>query len=186
MGRRRGTAVVEQERDAGTTGYKPVLDVVVETEGEPRRLYVESKCLEYLRVKTTDFSKQFVAQARELLDDRAVSEYEHNFNSSDRYERVDARQLLKHFLAAKRVAKRERCIVRLLYVYWEPTDARKHRVFAQHASEARALCAALPDDQVQLVAMPYRDLWNGWERSGEAWITRHVTALRKRYDVPLT
>jgi hypothetical protein len=56
----------EAKRTAGTKGYPPNLDLVL----QPRAgewVFVESKCLEYPRPHTTAFSFAFVQGAKELL-----------------------------------------------------------------------------------------------------------------------
>ena len=57
----------EQERSAWAPGYRPTLDVIVEHDGAPVRLFVESKCIEFLRKCATDFSATFPKKASEHL-----------------------------------------------------------------------------------------------------------------------
>ncbi len=87
-------------------------------------------------------------------------------------------QLLKHFLAAKIAANRQRPVT-LLYAYWEPIDVDDHPVFAVHRDEARRLAGELVDDEVRLLPIAYTRLWTAWEHTA----AEHVAALRERYGI---
>lgn len=158
---------------------------MVETERAPVRLYVESKCIEYLRKTDTQFSSAFPRIAREHLESSAAEVFEALHEERDLFDPVDAPQLLKHFLAAKRTARIERCRVLLLCVWWEPTNADRWPVFEQHRRKANDLAGRLPDPDVELLPMPYRELWEHWERIGDAVLREHVASLRSRYAVAL-
>ncbi len=177
----------EAQRTAAVRGYKPNLDLVAEP-ADGAWLYVESKCLEYLRPHATAFSDAFVAKAEELLFAETPAFYaayaESKKAAAHMYELLDAAQLLKHFLAAKVASGSERKIV-LTYVFWEPADATDHQVFGTHRDEAQQLASALADEHVRLVALGYRDVWEHWEQLGGPDLTEHVAALRARYDVGL-
>jgi hypothetical protein len=69
-----GPVQFEAQRSAGTRGYKPNLDVVAEPCGADW-LFVESKCLEYLRKHTTAFSDAFVSKAEDLLPTATAEAY---------------------------------------------------------------------------------------------------------------
>ncbi len=126
----------EQERSAWARGWPPTLDVVVERDGAPVRLFVESKCIEFLRKCATDFSAAFPKKAAEHLDPAAAAVFDTVFADRDAFDPLDAAQLLKHFLAAKSVATEQQCEVVLLCVWWEPADADAYPVFAAHAAAA--------------------------------------------------
>jgi hypothetical protein len=55
-----GNVRFEQERSAWAPRYWPTLDVIVEDPRAPVRLYIESKCIEFLRVGHPEFSHAFV------------------------------------------------------------------------------------------------------------------------------
>jgi hypothetical protein len=182
-----GDVIFEAQRTAGVRGYKPNLDAVAEPlEGD--WLFVESKCLEYLRPHTTAFSDAFVGKAAALLAPETADEYA-AFAAMKRVEQqdqqlLDAAQLLKHYLAAK-VASSGQRRVELAYVFWEPSDAAEHPVFAAHRQEAIKLASTLVDEHVRLVPISYGQLWSHWEQLGDAELVAHVGALRTRYDVAL-
>ena len=137
---------------------------------------MESKCLEYLREARTAFSPSFAAKAAEHLEPAAAAIFRAVVADRYLFEPVDAPQVLKHFLAAKRVALEERQRVTLLYVWWEPTNAASHPVFAAHAEAAGKLAAAVPDPRVTMSCLPYRQLWSYWSEVGDASLRRHVDA----------
>jgi hypothetical protein len=185
-----GTVVIgetrfEQERSAWARGYKPTLDVIVERPGAPVRLLVESKCIEYLRATDTAFSPAFPAKAAEHLAPEGVATFDEVFADRYAFDPLDAPQLLKHFLAAKRVALEGGCRVILLCVWWEPTDAAAHPVFAAHASAAARLASVLPDADVTLLFATHEQTWSHWHEVGDAALREHVAHLRARYSVSL-
>ena len=182
-----GAMRLEQERSAWARGYWPTLDVIVEADAAPQRLFVESKCIEYLRKTSTPFSQEFVkhAQRDKRLDPEAVATFE--LVREDRYafDPVDAPQLLKHFLAAKRVALETGCKVILLCVWWTPEQAHDD-VFKDHSAQALKLAEALVDPDVTLLSMTYAELWSHWDRLGDGGLSNHVALLRERYSVRLS
>ncbi len=98
------------------------------------------------------------------------------FDDPFAFDPADGRQLAKHFLAAKRVAKdaTTRCEIVLLCVAWEPADADRHEVFGRHRPKLRELADALPDDDVTLLPMTYHGLWNHWDSSEHPVLRRHT------------
>jgi hypothetical protein len=175
----------EQERSAWATGFWPTLDVVVEHDEAPVRLFVESKCIEYLRATDTSFSQQFLQQAEKHLQPDAAEVFAEVF--ADRYclDPLDAAQLLKDFLAAKRLAKEHGCRVVLLCIWWVPANPSVDEVFDAHGGAAERLARALPDPDVTLVPLTYTKLWDHWEQDGDDALGHHVRCLRERYVVEL-
>lgn len=182
-----GSLRFEQERSAWAPGYWPTLDVIVEDQDAPVRLYIESKCTEFLRRTHTDFSHAFVNHAEKHLSTRAWNTFRDLFDDPFAFDPVDARQLAKHFLAARRAIEdaTTSCKIVLACIAWEPTDADKYEVFGRHAAKLGELANALPDDSVTLVSLTYRQLWDHWEAIDDALLRRHTRLLRDRYDVSL-
>jgi hypothetical protein len=114
----------------------------------------------------TAFSDAFVAKAAKVLSRETAGFYaafaRAKADGRDRYELLDAAQLLKHFLAARLAADEQRTVT-LAYLLWEPTDAADHAVFSAHRREADQLAVALVDDRVRLVPLSYQALWRLWE-----------------------
>jgi hypothetical protein len=183
-----GDIAFEQQRSAWAGGYWPTLDVIAETAGNPLRLFVESKCTEFLRRGHPDFSQAFVKHAKDRLDPAAARTFEHLADDSAVFDPLDARQLAKHFLAAKRavVDAPEPLKVIVLCIWWEPQDAAAHPVFESHRKAVEAFAAAVPDDHVSVQGISYRDLWEHWESSTDPLLSRHTRLLRYRYDVRLS
>jgi hypothetical protein len=175
-----GPVEFEAQRSAGTVGYKPHLDLVAEPDDNDW-LFVESKCLEYLRPHTTSFSDAFVTKARTLLGPETAAVYKRFKREIDKHPHglLDTAQLLKHFLAAKLAAGKRRAVT-LAYVYWEPSDAPRYEPFVVHREQACHLAEELVDDEAKLIAVSYPELWEHWDRA-----TEHLNALRARYDVAL-
>jgi hypothetical protein len=108
------------------------------------------------------------------------------FADREAFAPVDAPQLLKHLLAAKRVAQEFDCSVIVLYAWWQPSGAGQYEIFQQHADSVARLAAALPDIDVTLYPLSYTELWTYWAGLGDTELVRHVTCLRDRYDVSLS
>jgi hypothetical protein len=183
-----GDIAFEQQRSAWAGGYWPTLDLIVEAEQRPVRLFVESKCTEFLRQGHPDFSQAFVKHAKRQLDAAAATTFERLADDPTLFDPLDARQLAKHFLAAKRavVDASQPFAVILLCIWWEPHDAPEHPVFERHRDAVEAFAAAVPDTDVSVLGISYRNLWEHWEGSQDAVLTRHTKLLRDRYDVGLS
>lgn len=182
-----GDIAFEQQRSAWAGGYWPTLDLIVEAEQRAVRLFVESKCTEFLRQGHPDFSQAFVKHAEQQLDGAAAATFEQLAGDAASFDPLDARQLAKHFLAAKRavVDSSQSFAVILLCIWWEPQDAPEHPVFERHRDAVKAFSAAVPDADVSVQGISYRNLWEHWETLSEPILTRHTRLLRDRYDVPL-
>ena len=126
----------------------PTLDVIID---QPV-LFVESKCIEYLRATDTAFSDQFLKHAQGRLSAASVKVFESVFDDRYCFDPVDAPQLLKHFLAGKRVALEQGRQVLLLHVWWQPSNPEIDPVFAAHATASAALASALVEPDVALLA----------------------------------
>jgi hypothetical protein len=175
-----GRPELEVEYSAGTQGFKPTLDAVIE--GDDMTVIVESKCREYLAAGEANFSVAFPRKAAQVLSGEAARVFGDVYAGAVTSDPVDAPQLLKDVLAAEKIAHEQERQVLLLYAYWEPRDADDYRVFKRHADRAAALIAPLSSQRVQVMALSYRQLWEHWEAAG----VEHVGELRARYDVALS
>jgi hypothetical protein len=73
----------------------------------------------------------------------------------------------------------------LLYVYWEPSDEQRYRLFAQHRAEADSFAEGLADPHVRFASLAYSDLWDAWSQQDRpSWLPDHVELLHRRYVVP--
>lgn len=131
------------------------------------------------------FSQAYTKKARAVLDKQAARAYA-GFEAHPRcYRLLDAGQLLKHFLAAKRTAISHERKIDLVYVFWEPADARRYTAFALHRDEARRLADQLADEHVRLMPVDYLSLWDSWLTSPSPQLRRHAKALKLRYELKL-
>jgi hypothetical protein len=180
-----GDIAFEQQRSAWAGGYWPTLDVIVETEGAATRLFVESKCTEFLRQGHPHFSTAFVKHAQERLDVTASMTFARLAEDAGLFDPLDARQLAKHFLAAKRavVDAAQPFKVVLLCIWWEPQDAEDYPVFARHRDAVQDFAEAVPDSDVRVIGISYPELWQHWEGSRDPVLRRHTQLLRDRYVV---
>lgn len=189
-----GDIAFEQQRSAWAGGYWPTLDLIVEAEQCPVRLFVESKCTEFLRQGHPDFSQAFVKHAKRRSNVATATTFEPLAEDAALFDPLDARQLAKHFLTAKRtvVDATEPFAVILLYIWWEPDDATEQAVFERHREAVEAFAAAVPDTDVSLRGISYRNLWQHWEalhprrflsrlnrrrareRFGDQWVAAHA------------
>jgi hypothetical protein len=183
-----GAVTFEQQRSAWAGGYWPTLDVIVEADGSPVRLFVESRCTEFLRKGHPDFSEAFVKHASQRLGAAAVRTFERLVADPDVFDPLDARQLAKHFLAANRavVDSAHAFAVVLLCVWWEPENASEHSVFQNHRDAVTTFAVAVPDADVTVRGVSHRDLWAHWDTLGDPVLARHTELLRGRYDVRLS
>ncbi|MGI9433397.1 MAG: hypothetical protein ACR2Q4_00955 [Geminicoccaceae bacterium] len=100
------------------------------------------------------------------------------------YNHVDLPALIKYATALGRTFPDRSST--LLYLYWEPLDARTYEEFRQHQIELEALSSAVKDARVNFKAESFEALWQGWsELSVPSWISGHVDRLRSRYAVSL-
>lgn len=97
---------------------------------------------------------------------------------------LDAVALAKHAIGLARTFPGRDTI--LVYLFWEPSDARAHPVFAAHRAEVDLLQRRVAASGVPLQAMSARDLWDGWLAGQDGPALRdHVAALATRYDVAI-
>ena len=134
-----------------------------------------------------ELSDAFVKHARKRLNCTAAATYEQLAGDAHTFDPLDARQLAKHFLAAKRavIDSSQPGTVILLCIWWEPQDAAEHPVFRGHRAAVDAFAAVVSDTDVAVKGISYRELWDHWDTLNAPLIARHTQLLRDRYDVPL-
>ncbi len=90
-------------------------------------------------------------------------------------------QLVKHALAVRsRFADEE---LRLVYVWWEPTNADELPEVTGHRSELDELRDRLGDSSPRLHALTYSDLFAEWAASGPGAFPDHLDQLAERYAI---
>ena len=163
-------------------GTPPNLDLVAES----GRLLVavESKCTEYLGGHRVEFSPAYERpQAVAALAHPAWrKEYEAlKQEGAARYGRLDAAQLVKHYLGLK---SRVALPFTLVYLYWEPANPDTDPSYAEHRQDLRRFAERVGEGDAGFLALSYRELWREWNAlDGPHWLPHHLAALRQRYDV---
>jgi hypothetical protein len=170
----------ERKCDHGVRGEWPNLDVVLERDRAV--VGVESKCLEYTRAhKPVVVSDAYWA----LRDTRAESRWFAALSEVAGFARLDAYQLVKHFLGlAYSYPDRERTLV---YLYWEPLNS-DEPLFVEHRREVARFAALVADDpSCGFVALSYAEHWRELDAldSSPAWLAAHLDVLRRRYAVTI-
>lgn len=100
------------------------------------------------------------------------------------YDHVDLPALIKYATALGRTFPDRTST--LLYLYWEPLDARTYEEFRQHRIELEALSTTVRDARVDFKAQSFEQLWQDWSaRSSPGWLSSHVARLRSRYAVSI-
>lgn len=162
----------------------PNLDVLLKRGDEI--VAIESKCLEYLRVKEAKFSSRYdelVASGDH--DDGWITAYRALVREPGRYRYLDAAQLVKHYFGLKHTYPDS--AVTLLYLYWEPEGVAGRLVFQAHRDEVADFASLVGLGAIRFRAMNYLDLWGKWEQlSDPGWLREHLVQLRGRYAVTIT
>jgi hypothetical protein len=169
-------------------GKAPNLDCVVWN--DTRMVAVESKLCEHLQPGHTADFKPSYDRVAPLAHDSWASLYDLLKRDSDHFVYLDVAQLVRHYFGVRaQIGERGRHFgkqARLLYLYWEPSDADKQPTSIKHREEVGELRSLLSDPQIPFTAMSYRELWESWsERPDPPWLAEHVRLLRQRYDVAL-
>jgi len=175
-------------------GTPPTLDVLLT--GPRHMVGVESKCLEYFDDHTATFSQVYDLEGdHSENDERRGSAWFRELKSlrsaPQKYVRLDAAQLIKHYMGLAHTfpstTPPRRAI--LGYVFWEPENWSEIGACLQHREELGAFSEAVAGDRVAFRWISYLDLWTTWKQlAGPAWLAGHVDALRRRYvtKVPVT
>jgi hypothetical protein len=158
----------------------PNLDVLAN--GPEGIVAVESKCLEYLSPHRAVFSPAYEAG---IIDGRRETQWFEEMRrlneDTRRYRWLDAAQLVKHAFGLSYTFQGRP--TKLLYLFWEPTNAGEYSVFAEHRAEVDAFKNSVATAALQFCAMSYGELWQSWSLSKTEMPQAHITQLRKRYEV---
>jgi hypothetical protein len=157
----------------GLGGTPPHLDLLAEGD---LPVAVESKCTEWMECKRPVFSPSYDRLRPSHGHSPWFEQVQQLRATPDRYQFLDAGQLVKHALGLmSRYGSRE---VRLVYLHWEPRNAEDWPECRQHRTEADDLTARVQHSTVRLVPLSYRELWAEWECQGPP---PHLPYLRTRY-----
>ncbi len=167
----------------GVSAIPPHLDVLLER-GEAL-VGVESKCTEYLSPKTSKVAAAYLALATRG-DERAASRWFAALADVPSFRFLDAYQLVKHYLGLARSYPGRPLV--LIYVYWEPANARALPLFDEHRAELERFGELVAGDPgCRFEALSYGEHWRELDalRAKPAWLDRHLIELRLRYEVEI-
>lgn len=168
----------ERQCSSGLGGTPPHLDVVLEGSGGV--LAIESKLIEYLTPKEPKFAESYFANIKDKRQSSTwYAEMQRIAKTSD-YRFLDAAQLIKHYFGLARTFADKP--VTLLYLYWEPVNAREIDAFRQHRDEIAVFSANVRSADVTFMSLSYPELWSAWGKlRNPSWLGAHVAALESRY-----
>jgi hypothetical protein len=167
----------------GVSTIPPHLDVLLER-GDAI-VGVESKCTEYLSPKASKVAAAYLALAARR-DERAASRWFAALADVHTFRFLDAYQLVKHYLGLARSYPGRP--LRLVYIYWEPANARALPVFDEHRAEVERFGELVAGDRgCRFEALSYGEHWRELDalRAKPAWLDRHLVQLRLRYEVEI-
>jgi hypothetical protein len=158
----------------GLRGTPPHLDVLADGK---LPVGVESKCTEWMEAKPAVFAASYDRLRTSHGHSPWFEQVQQLRAEPTRYRFLDSAQIVKHALGLlSRYGARN---VRLVYLYWEPSNSEIWPECAMHRGEADDLAARVEHSNVRLVPMSYHELWSEWEGQGPP---PHLPYLRIRYD----
>lgn len=176
-------AAFEAKQPTGLTNAQPPhLDVIATGDGAV--IAIESKCLEPLSPKWPNFSPRYRTLTGRQSESLWFAEMCRLIDSDgETYRHFDAAQMIKHALGLLNGGHARP--VTLAYLFWEPRDAADWPLFTAHRAEIARFAERVAGDDLRFYAQSYPELWVNWALAGDPWLTRHVAALRARYDVAI-
>lgn len=138
---------------------------------------IESKCTEWMEPKPATFTVSYEKLRPSGGDSNWTPWFEQMLRLRGRRQFFDVAQIIKHaFGLLSCYGSRD---VTLVYLYWEPRNAKDWPECREHRGQADDLAIGVKHSSVRLVPMSYHELWNEWERRGAP---HHLEYLRNRYD----
>jgi hypothetical protein len=156
-------------------------------------LAIESKCTEYLKEKKSlapgDFATlrkrvsgdPYERRMRQLAAGEGVIElYTRLADDPFSFRRLDATQLLKHYLGLRN--QYPDLVCDLVYLYWEPENAADLDACITHREELSAIAPLLTDHSIRFTTMTHSTLWVSWATAASDFMREHCRTLRERYS----
>ncbi len=166
----------EKRLPTGAAAAHANLDAVFSN--ETAAVAIEAKFSEFLSVKRAKFSPKYNDVMKDA-DSRWRDLHRRLLKTPDLYRHLDAAQLVKHYLGVRGFYGAKAVLV---YLFWEPTDATRWKVFRRHAKEAHALEEELSKADVPLVCMRYAELWDQLRTVAP----EHIARVEARYRFALS
>ena len=123
----------EKKLPTGLDGKPPNLDFFAT--GPEGTVAVESKFTEVMSRKTADFKPSYHGAIDRLAEPSWRKVYESLIRDPSRFKRLDAAQLVKHYLGMRHSLVEYSRPQALVYVYWEPTHVNAAPEFSTHRAE---------------------------------------------------
>jgi len=161
----------------------PNLDLLLQSGDEV--IGIESKLTEYLTRHQAKFSPAYEAEIQDHRREQGwFQEMLRLMDDPRAYDWLNAAQLIKHAFGLDHSYPEKP--VTLLYLYWEPAEARGHPVFAEHRREIDDFSKRISGSGPQFRAMSYPELWNSWQDMAPDWLVEHLRNLSTRYGAKLS
>ena len=170
----------EKKLPTGLHGRSPNLDLFAT--GPEGTVAVESKFIEVLGRKKAKFKPAYAGAIERLAEPSWRDVYQSLVHDPSRFTRLNAAQLVKHYLGMRHSLVEHSRPQVLLYVYWEPTNLNAAGAFSTHRAELEVFAAEVAGSEVRFIWLSYAELWAEWG-SGAGWAgsEEHLEALRARY-----
>jgi hypothetical protein len=166
----------------GLRGTPPLLELIAGHDGVI--VAVTARCAEYLSTRPRKLTSAY-AQLRPPASLSPWFDLLPSLRADPPFFRyVDAAGLLKLAVGLGRTFPDRPA--KLVYLFWEPTNAQAFPAFAEHRAELACLTARVAASSVVLVAQSFEDLWSEWQALAEPdWLRGMVARLRARYSVAI-
>jgi len=170
----------EKQLPTGLGGIPPHLDFFAT--GPEGTVAVESKFIELLRPKPAEFKPAYRGAIERLAEPSWRDVYESLVRDPSRFTRLNAAQLVKHYLGMRYSLVEHSRPRAFVYVFWEPTNVNAVSEFSTHRAELEVFAEEVAGSDIRFVGLGYTELWGEWERgAGWAGSEEHLEALRARY-----
>jgi hypothetical protein len=150
------------------------LDALAQTAGGTDA--VESKLCEFLRSTVASFSPKYDAVVASVADSAWAVFFEELKQKPRLFRYLDAAQLVKHYLGLRSTFPKGD--LRLVYLFWEPTNATRYDAYRVHAEEVVAVATRFARSNMSVVPLRYAELWAAMGNSHPT----HVGHLQRRYS----
>lgn len=178
-------ACFEKKLRTGLGGSPPNLDFFAV--GSEAIVAIEAKFTEVLASKAAGLSESYSGLVSDLAGPRWREMYASLCDDPKRFRRLDAAQLVKHYLGIRHSLADERQPKLLVYLFWEPTNWSGVAEFARHRTEVLEFSMSVAGGDTEFVAMSFSELWDEWSREG-LWdgAEERLEYLKARYAFKLS
>lgn len=165
---------------SGLPGTPPHLDFLAKA--PPIVVGIESKCTEFLTPKEAFFASSY-DRVKDCLEPAWRSVYGLLKKKPGYYAHLGADQLVKHYLGLQATFPTSKKV--LIYLYWEPVDAKDFEVFSMHRKEVAEFSDRVQRCEVDFQARSYLELWHEWSNGSNRKVSTHAKKLMERYTLNL-